>query len=173
MTELERIENNIQGELPEDNVYEIIKIKGVQNPEDELNTFKSFIKTFLENKHLDRKDLKWNELLPQKVIKFTEQLKEEDYFDELVSHISLMINDLKRVREWEWYSSKLTDDGFEVVVNGIFRGVFLPIIHHQGIPHKSIFFYTPERGEFSLNKDNNGKDVLSYRTWNPETYELK
>ena len=56
MTELERIENNIQGELPIDNNYEIIKIKGVQNPKDELNTFKTFIKVFLENRNLNDED---------------------------------------------------------------------------------------------------------------------
>jgi len=169
MTEKERIAQNNNGELPEGG-YDILRIKGISNASAELATFKQTITAFLDNKHLDEEDPKWKTLLPKKIVEFTEQLEEEDYHkDDLVSHIPAMIDALKDIREWEWYSSKLFSDGFEIIMKGIFRGIFIPIIHHQGIPHSNIFI------------ERNGKvfatkvlaDVLSYKTFDPVTFKLK
>ena len=168
MTEQERIINNNDRELPEGN-YDIIKVRGIINPEEDLNIFKQTVITFLDNVYLDAEDPKWEDLLPQKVIKFTKQLEEEDYVDELLSNIPNMIGDMQDLRKWEWYSSKLFTDGFEVVMKGIFRGIFLPIIHHQGIPQKNIFIIS-ENKEYPIIRS--GIDVLIYRNWNSETYKL-
>ena len=43
------------------------------------------------------------------------------------------------------------------------------LLHHQGIPHKSLFI----GGDDYKNPTRALTDVLSYRTWNPETLELK
>lgn len=169
MTELERIENNINGEqAPE--IYTVLRVKNINNPEEELNTFKETISVIIRNKHLDWKDPKWYELFPEKVVKFTKQLKKIDYHkDDLISHIPSMVDKVKDVRKWEWYSSKLNDGGFEVFFIGNFRGIFIPIVHHQGIPHANIF--TEEDGvEYPTRALT---DVLTYRKWNPDTYELK
>jgi len=80
-----------------------------------------------------------------------------------------MIDKVKDVRKWKWYSSKLNEGGFEVFFIGYFRGIFLPIIHHQGIPHTSMFIEV-EEVEYPTRALT---DVLTYRKWNPETYELK
>lgn len=168
MTEKERVSNNNNGELPQGD-YDIVKVKGIPNPEDELNTFKQTVITFLDNKTLDAEDPKWEELLPEKLVKFTNQLEEENYHDQVLSNIPNIIDGLQDIRKWEWYSSKLLPDGFEVVMKGIFRAIFQPIIHHQGIPQKSISTIR-EGKEYPIIRS--GIDVLLYRNWNPETYEL-
>ena len=169
MTELDRIKQNNNLEIP-DGEFDILRIKNISNPKAELDIFKEIITTFLENQDLDEEDSEWESLLPKSIVAFTDQLTEEDYHkDDLISHIPAMLDGLKRLRKWEWYSSKLTEDGFEVIMKGIFRGIFLPILHHQGIPHRSLFI------------ERDGKeyptkaviDVLTYKTWNPETLELK
>jgi hypothetical protein len=169
MTEKERILNNNNGEIP-DGAYDIVRIKGITNPADELATFKHTITAFLDNKNLHEEDAKWNTLLPRKIVRFTEQLEEDDYHkDDLISHIPSMIDGLKDIRDWEWYSSKLTNDGFEVIMKGIFRYIFRPLLHHQGIPHKSI--YVEREGVEYPTKS--VIDVLTYKTFNAVTFELK
>lgn len=170
MSEKERILNNKEGELPNTATYDIISVRGVVNPEDELNTFKQTIIAFLDNKDLKEESSKWEKLLPKKLVEFTNQLEEDDYHkDDLLSHIPAMIDSLKRLREWEWYSSKLTPNGFEVVMEGMFRGIFLPVLHHQGLPHKSLFI-TRNGREYPTRAIT---DVLSYKTFDPKTLKLK
>lgn len=169
MTEKERILSNNNGEIP-NTEYDIIIVRGISNPKDELNTFKETIIAFLDNKDLNEESSKWEKILPKKIVEFTNQLEEDDYHkDDLLSHIPAMIDGLKRLREWEWFSSKLTQDGFEIIMEGIFRGIFLPILHHQGIPHKSLFIVRNSK-EFPTKAI---KDVLSYKTFNPKTFKLK
>ena len=166
--EIENIKNNTNGEIPNEK-FTILRVKNVQFPEQELNDFKSSIKTFLENESLSDEDPTWKDLLPERVINFTEQLTEHDYLnDDLITHISNLIYKLQSVKQWKWYSSKLTATGFEVYFTGRFRSIFFPIPHHQGIPHSSLFIERegveyPAKGL---------TDVLTYRKWNPETLVL-
>ena len=135
----------------------------------ELKTFKQTVTTFIENKDLNSRDPKWNELLPEKIIKFIDQLEEYDYHkDDMISSVPSMIYKLQTVREWEWYSSKLTNDGFEVYIIGIFRTIFLPLLHHQGIPHSNLFIES-EGKEYPTRALT---DVLTYRKWDPEAMVL-
>jgi len=169
MTEVERIKNNNNLEIPIE-PYDVLRVKRISNPASELEIFKNTIIVFLENQDLDEEDKQWESLLPKSIVAFTDQLTDEDYHkDDLISHIPSMIDNLKEIRDWEWYSSKLTDDGFEVIMSGIFRGIFLPMLHHQGIPHKSLFI---ERDGIEY-PTKALTDVLTYKTWNPETLELK
>ncbi|WP_299212945.1 hypothetical protein [uncultured Dokdonia sp.] len=169
MTEIERIQQNINGEIPEED-YDILKIIDIPNPEKELETFKQTIATIIQNINLHEEDSKWENLLPEPLIRFTNQLVEYDYYkDELISHITSMVYDVKKVREWEWYSSKLHSSGFDVIMKGVFRGIFTSIIHHQGIRHESIIIRRKDK-EYPIIRS--GIDVLRYRNWNPETLVL-
>lgn len=169
MTEKDKILNNNNGELP-NGVYDIIKVTGIRNPVDELNIFKQTMIAFLDNRDLHEEDKTWNTLLPKKLVRFTEQLEEEDYHkDDLISHIPTMIYKLKTIREWVWHSSKLTTDGFDVIVEGIFRGIFLPLLHHQGIPHKNLFI---QRGN-DVYPTRVLTDILTYKTFDPVTFKLE
>lgn len=169
MTEKEKIVKNNNGEIPNGN-YDIVKIKNIPNPEQELNTFKQTIIAFLENKNLDPENENWEKLLPKPLVEFTNQLKEDDFHkDDLITSIPNIIDTLQDVKEWEWYSSKIIKNGFEVFITGDFHGIFLPMIHQQGIPHASLFIES-EGNEHSTRALT---DVLSYRKWNPNTLELK
>lgn len=170
MTEKERILNYNQGELPDTALYDIISVRGVSNSEEDLETFKQTIIAFLDNKHLKTESSEWEKILPKKLVQFTNQLEKDDYHkDDLLSHIPAMIDGLKRLRQWEWYSSKLTANGFEVVMKGIFRGIFLPILHHQGLPHISLFI-TRNGREYPTKAIT---DVLTYKTFDPITLKLR
>jgi hypothetical protein len=169
MTEKERILNNNKGEMPGD-TYSIVRVRGVENPAAELATFKETMIAFLDNSRLDDDDSRWNKLLPQKLIKFTRQLEEDDYHkDELISHIPAMLDNLKTIRKWVWYSSRVTGNGFDVIVTGRFRMIFLPLLHHQGIPHGSLFIEY-DGVEYPTRANT---DVLTYKTFNPVSFEMK
>ena len=169
MTEKERILKNNSGELPS-GVFDIIKIKNTPNPKDELQSFKDFVLSCIDNSELPNNDIGWKEVLPKKFVRFSEQLEEEDYGrDNMTAPILSMVHGMQKVRQWEWYSSKLTSDGFEVVVTGKFHYIFRSILHHQGLPHTSIFV---ERNGIEY-PSNSLTDVLTYKTFDPETFELK
>ncbi len=169
MKEKEQILNNNNGEIPKGE-FDILRIKNIPNPEQELATLKQTVIAFLDNKDLDIEDPKWEELLPNALIEFTNQLKEEDFHkDDIITAIPNIINKLKEVKDWEWYSSKLTTNGFEVYMKGMFRYIFRPMIHQQGIPHTSIFVERDDK-EYPTRSLT---DVLTYRKWDPDTLELK
>jgi hypothetical protein len=169
MTEKDRILNNNNGEMPE-GPYSIVRVKEISNPSLELDTFKQTMIAFLDNHNLNEEDIRWNAILPRKLVRFTEQLEEEDYHnDDIISHIPTMIYKLRDIREWEWYSSKLISNGFEVIIKNRFWGIFLPLLHHQGIPHKCLFI-EKEGKEYPTRAIT---DVLTYKSFDPVTYELK
>ncbi|MCX6318448.1 MAG: hypothetical protein NTW29_14245 [Bacteroidetes bacterium] len=168
LSEKEQILNHNQGEIPIGE-YDILRIKDIPNPEQELNTFKQTVIAFLEHRDLNKKDPKWRQILPTALVKFTEQLKEEDFHkDDIIYNIQSIIDTLQEVKDWEWYSSRLTPNGFDVYMKGMFRGIFLPMIHQQGIPHTSLFIIRDgkEYPTYALT------DVLTYRKWNPNTLKL-
>ncbi|MAX71389.1 MAG: hypothetical protein CMC76_09865 [Flavobacteriaceae bacterium] len=170
MTEIERIKNNNNLELPVEK-HEYIIVENIGNPEEALNTFKQSMLAILENKNVPWDSPKWDELFPKEVVAFTNQLQEEDYKDELLSHLSHFVDDVRDVRSWEWYSSQLYEDGFEVVILDEDRkGMLWSLLHHQGIPHANLFS-GDDKTKLSVIKA--GLDVLTYKTWNPETLELK
>ncbi len=170
MTEIERIETNINGELPSKD-YEFIIVENIKEPEKALEIYKQSMLAILKNKDLHEEDIKWGKLLPKEVVAFTNQLEEEDYKDELLSHIPAMVHSVVNIKDWEWYSSQLYEDGFEVIILGRdVGGVSMRLLHHQGIPHTSLAL-----GDDTTKSEmtGSGRDVLSYKTWNAETLELK
>lgn len=168
MTEIERINQNINGEVPSEK-YDIIYVREINNAENKLTIFKQTVLTFIDNKDLDIHDELWNELLPEIIVKFTSQLNEIDFgIDDLLVEIPTIIYRMQKVKEWEWFSSKLNEDGFEVYMKGIFRGIFLPLLHQQGIPVENIFI---ERDSIEY-PTRIVRDVLSYRKWDAETMIL-
>lgn len=172
MTEIERINNYNKGELPKED-YRYIIVENIDNPEKALSIFKQTMLMILENKHIAWDSPKWEELFPKEVVAFTNQLEEKDYKDQLLSHLSHFVNDVLDVREWQWYSSQLYDDGFEVVILGKDIGcISWRLLHHQGIPHKAIAS-GDDKTKNEANSPRSGLDVLTYKTWNPDTLELK
>jgi len=171
MNEIENIQQNINGEIPNE-PYEIVRIKNVKNPSQMLSVIIESVTTILENIDLDAEDEKWYEILPETIVKFTEQIEEEDYYrDDFLKNIPSIIDDFqsKNRKKWVWYSSKLTDNGFEIFMLGIFRPIHIPFYHHHGIAQSSIFVES-EGVEYRTNAL---EGVLSYKTWNPDTLELK
>jgi hypothetical protein len=170
MTEIERIINNINGEFPKEN-YRYIIVENIDNPEEALEIFKQSILAILKNKHIAWDNVKWEKLLPKEVVAFTNQLEADDYKDELLSQIPNMVYKIIEVRDWEWYSSQLYEDGFEIVILGNDAGgTALRLLHHQGIPHASM---ASGDDTTKYNIIRSGLDVLTYKKWNPETLELK
>lgn len=170
MTEIERIKNNINGELPKGE-YSFLIVQDIPNPKHELEIFKQTMLAFLENKELDEEDPKWEKLLPKQLVAFTNQLEEEDYHkDDLITHIPNMIRWLREIKEWEWYSSTMleNDEGFEVIFTGELHITAHPLLHHQGIPHASIF--VEKNGELYATKALT--DVLTYKKFDPVTMKL-
>lgn len=168
MSEIENIKNNTNGEIPSEK-YEILRVVNIDEPAAVLADLKNLVSEFLENKELSWNDNSWNKILPERIIEFTRQLTEEDYFnDDLISHISSIVHQLQTIKDWVWYSSKITESGFDVYMIGEFHGPSVHLIHHLGIPLSNIFFVS-NGNEFSVG----GRvDVLSYRQWNPKTLIL-
>ena len=170
MTEIERIKYNNNGETPVGE-YMYVIVENISNPEDALGIFKQSMLAILENKHIPWNSQKWQKLLPKQIISFTNQLEEDDYKDELLTEIPIIVHKIIEIKDWEWYSFQLYDEGFEVVIKGDDIGGFaLQLLHHQGILHINLAtgddttIYHVKRA---------GLDVLTYKEWNPDTLELK
>jgi hypothetical protein len=141
MTEITKIEQHINGETPSGK-YDILRVEGIDNPKEVMDNFKKAIISILKNPQLDKADPKWEQLLPQRIIHIVNQLDEEDFKnDDLVFPISSIISAVrsKTLKEWQWYSSKISDTGFEVYFEGIFRARFTWFVRFQGIPLSKIF----------------------------------
>lgn len=159
MTELERIEKNVNGEIPKGK-YDILRVEDLDNPLEVLEIFKQSIDVFLRNKHFNYKDKKWEQLFPQKIVKFVKQLDDNDFSnDDLLSDIDLMVYSLNEKKKWEWYSSQIIGDKIEIYFEGDFRGNFTELIHCQGIPLSKI---TIER-DGVIYPMKVYKDVMSYK----------
>lgn len=140
-TEIERIINNSNGEIPSES-YEIFRIHNIQKPKEALKDYKKVILALLQNLDLNRKDEKWRTLFPPNLIKVIDAFEEEDYHKDDFAHpLQSLIYDFQSegLREWEWYSSKLNSDGFEVyVIGGLFRIRYYSHARFLGIPGSSI-----------------------------------
>lgn len=140
MTEIERIKKNVNGEIPKEK-YEILRVEDIDNPKEVLDIFKQSIITILENQHLSYEDPKWEQLLPQKIVNIIHQFDDEDFKnDDLLCKVDILVYDVlsKNLKEWQWYSSKLNDRGFEVYCEGILRGGESNFVRFQGIPLSKI-----------------------------------
>ena len=113
--EIERIKNNNKGEIPKGKKTKI-KITGIKNPKEVLATSKTLLINFLKNKSLKITDPKWNDLAPKKISNFISQLEEIDFDnDDLLYNQESSISDLKNLKNWEWYSSKIINNGLEML----------------------------------------------------------
>lgn len=164
MKELERLDQNNEGQRPKEGHINIVRVTSLDNPDEVLSLFKEAVKVILEHPDLDKKSKKWRQLLPERMVRFVDQLDEEDYWnDELLESIDGIIDEMRNPdqRHWEWYSSKLTDNGFEVVTTGKFHLRFLWFIHTQGIPQSKMFIVEGE----TIYPIKMLKDVTQYKTF--------
>jgi hypothetical protein len=159
MNEIQRIKANKKGEIP-NSKYDILRVDGIENPEEILENFKKGIITILENSNLNYNDKKWESLLPKKIVNIVNQFDEQDYKnDDLVFSISSMVYDVQKLKDWQWYSSKLSENSFQVIFEGIFRGGFTSFVRFQGIPLSKI---TIERNGI-IYPLKVRKDVMTYK----------
>jgi hypothetical protein len=165
--ELERVLNNVNGEIPGIQPEQII-VKDFVYAEQVLEDLKAFMIAFLENNNLDIGDPKWKVVLPQRLVSFTDQLNEADfYLDDIAQPLNAIIYSMKRTREWKWFSSSLESNGFIINVSGEFN-LLICLPHCMGIPHNSLFV----KNSSGIHEINALQDVLTYRTWNHETFEM-
>lgn len=163
MNEIQRIEYNNSGESPK-GLANIVKVVGIDNPKEVLYNFKEAVKAILKHPKLGEREKKWERILPEKIVSFIKKLDDEDYSnDDILAPIHSMIDDMRDadIRDWEWYSSKLMDNSFEVVVQGKFHIGFLWFIHCQGIPLYKMFISDGEK-TYPIKMY---RDVTSYKTF--------
>ncbi|MGB3591538.1 MAG: hypothetical protein WBA16_07615 [Nonlabens sp.] len=166
-SEQKNIENHTNGEVPSTEWNQII-VKDFEHAEVVLEDLKSFMIGFLKNQDLPVGSPRWKEILPQRLIKFTDQLNEEDiYEDDIAQPLNAIIYIMKKNRRWIWYSSKLTGNGFIINVSGDFN-LLICLPHCMGIPHTSLFIMDPN----GFYETKALRDVLTYRTWDHETFEM-
>jgi hypothetical protein len=139
MTEQENIQFNLKGEIPS-NGYEIVQIRNINNAKEVLENFKNTVLVFLENKDLNNKDPKWEELLPQGIVSKIKQLDDDNFkYDELLDDVDSTIYNFQEIRDWEWHSSLEVENGFDIIVEGYFNvGQFISFIHCQNVPLANI-----------------------------------
>lgn len=157
--EIKRIKNNNIGQTPR-GLKTIIEVSGIPDAKAKLESIKTILSTFIENKHLENTDPQWEELLPEKFVKFIQSLSDKDFDnDHYLQSIDIYIYHLKD-RPWEWYSSKLNTDGFKIVMQGTFYPKYSWLIHCQNIPLKNIQIHCDRFGSYGLETIN---DVASYK----------
>lgn len=147
MEEQKNIKRNNQGEKPSEN-YMIIRVMNISNAKEVFTNFKNAVLIFLENKDLDYKDSKWEKILPKGIVNKIKQLDDNDFkYDELLYNIDLSIDDFQESKKWEWYSSSLTEKGFDIIVTGNFNSRFINFIHCQNVPLKNITVIDVQKNE--------------------------
>lgn len=135
MTEIERIQNNTNGELPNE-MYEVLRVEDIDNPSEILEDFKHAIIAIVSNANLSPDSEEWYKILPQNIVDNVAKFEYDDFKkDELVFGIKSIIEDTQDsvIKAWEWYSSKLYTDGFEVTFKGEFHFRFAWFVRFQGV----------------------------------------
>lgn len=163
MTEQLRIKNNVKGEKPKNN-YEIISIRNIPHAKEVLENFKSAVLVILKNINLSDEDTHWEKLLPQGIVSKIKQLDDDDYgYDELLTSMTMSIYKFQTIKNWEWYSSKEVENGFDIVVQGDFNpGQFISFIHCQNVPLSNIRIINEEKKKYYELKTI--KDYTTYKT---------
>lgn len=142
MTELERIDVSNDGKLPKGEKT-IITVVDIDNAEQVLKNCKDVVKALLKNINLSKDDPEWSKLLPEVYIKFVDQLELEDKAkDSNIYFLNSMVGNFQKLREWEWYSSRILKNGFEIEMKGWFNSRFAWIIHYQNVPYSKIWIKT-------------------------------
>ncbi len=162
MTELQRITSNNNGEKPSTGEYTIFTIEQIDNPYEILENCKKIVSVLLTHKELKPDSEKWKSLLPDRVVKFINQLDDLDYGnDEYLFSIPSIVSSFQnsKIRKWEWYSSKLTESGFEITFNGwcSFKNYWM--IHCQMVPYSKFHIEELE----SMFQPRVYKDVITYK----------
>ncbi|HEX7846214.1 MAG TPA: hypothetical protein VF476_10485 [Chitinophagaceae bacterium] len=144
MTEIQRIDNNTNGEIPGGDKT-IFRVSGIANPLEALNNCKAVVRALILHPGLSPDDSDWKKIFPAVYVKFLSALDEDDYnYDDLLYPIDSVVEDFQDadLRQWRWYSSKLNNDGFEIYFEGwcSFRNCWL--IHAQNIPYSKMEVYT-------------------------------
>jgi hypothetical protein len=165
MDEIQNIDKNTKGERPE-GAQSTITVVDINDAKQALDNCKNAVKALLQNIDLDKNDKKWETLLPEVYIKFTERLDREDYANEdILFPLYGVIEDFQDadIREWKWYSSKLQDKGFEIIVEGWFNPRFIWIVHYLNIPYSKIWIETDRNKRKYRIKVY--KDITTYKTF--------
>jgi len=150
MTESERIFQNINGELPKGEKT-IIRVSNIQNPQKVLEECKQIVLDWLLIQSSSNDSAEWQKALPKQMVQLIHGLTHQDCRnDELLFGFDLLIDDWKRLKKWGWYSSKLTERGFEIVTTGSFSPRFIWLIHYQGIPYSKIWIMDDRRGHYAI-----------------------
>lgn len=163
MTEQTRIKAKVKGEKPKNN-YNIISVRNIPHAKEVLENFKHAVLIVLKNINLSDEDPKWEKLLPQGIISKIKQLDDNDFkYDELLVDTDFSIYKFQTIREWEWYSSKEVENGFDIIVQGYFNAwQFISFIHCQNVPLANIRIIDEEKGKYYELKTI--KDYTTYKT---------
>ncbi|MDE5438010.1 hypothetical protein KRE40_07805 [Elizabethkingia meningoseptica] len=162
MPEQGNIQYNIKGEKPLKG-YQIVRVRNVANAKEVLENFKNAVLTILKNKNLSDEDPKWEKLLPQGIVNKLKQLDSDDRsYDELLKSVNMSVYKFQKIKEWEWYSSLETENGFDIIVKGKFNaGQFISFIHCQNVPLDNIRIIDADKQEIYELKTI--KDYTSYK----------
>ncbi len=139
MKEIERIDHNLKGELP-DTTKMVITIKNVKNAKEVLENTKEIMKLISQYAYTNTwpSDEEWKHILPKW---FVESMTEKS-IQEIMStkgqwHYESWIESMYH-RAWEWYSSKIEGDTIIIVLKMLnlpyIYEQFLYIFYSQGIP---------------------------------------
>ncbi|SHJ22180.1 hypothetical protein SAMN04488096_11211 [Mesonia phycicola] len=158
MKEIDRIHEKVSLEKPRGNKT-IITVEGIKKPKVKLNIIKNIIIRFLQNDTLEDNSSQWSTLLPEKFIQILNLIDEHDIGnDDFLVFLEIAIYDLKN-RNWEWYSSKSTINGFSIVFKNSFYPKSLWLIHSLNIPLSKIYIKDDVFGDYELYTF---KDITSY-----------
>ncbi|WP_080780439.1 hypothetical protein [Chryseobacterium phocaeense] len=149
MTESGNIQYNIKGEKPSKG-YQIIRVRNITHSKEVLDNFKNAVLTILKNKNLSDEDPKWEQLLPQGIVNKLKQLTDDDYkYDELLYRVHSSVDNFldEDIKQWEWYSSLETENGFDIIVKGDFNAMFIGFIHCQNVPLDNIRIINADKEE--------------------------
>ena len=161
MQEIENIQTNNQGELP-NAPYDVLQVSGLTQPAAALADYKQYVLTILQHPELDPNASEWERLLPSNLVEIVKGFVREDYVnDDGVCNIKSLVSDVrsKNIKKWTWYSSKVTEDGFEVYFEGIFRGRHTFPVRFLGIKASNILILRAGKTFHWLPR----KDVIEYK----------
>lgn len=144
MKESEKIEKNINGEVPSDFPKMIITIRNVNNPNAVLNNAKKIMSLISQYAYTNTwpSDDKWETILPKWFVEsMTLKNSSDRDSDENLWHFESWVESMYH-RAWEWHSSKIEGNNIIIVlallnIPYIYEQL-LYVFYAQGIPMKNI-----------------------------------